>query len=138
MPRSQLQEVKELLDRMGAEFEERRGKPERYPTPRVDVAEHDERFEVTVDLPGFDREDISVRVTDSQLHIRAEQEESEPEAELEYLRRERHHRTMTRTVQLPQAVDEDAVTAAYENGVLSVTLPKQEPSESEGRHIPLS
>ncbi|MFB6137131.1 MAG: Hsp20/alpha crystallin family protein [Halobacteriaceae archaeon] len=103
----------------------------------VDVAESEEEFTITMDLPGFEREDISVRLTDHTLHVEAEAA-SEREEEKEFLRRERTRRSVARTIQLPPEVEPDEAEASYHNGVLTVAIPKQTAAESEARRVPIS
>lgn len=91
----------------------------------VDVAEADDEIVVVADVPGYDPEDIDVSVRDRQLRISAERtEESESDEDTKYYRRERSHRSVSRTVSLPTDVNEQEADASYENGVLTVTLPK--------------
>lgn len=90
----------------------------------VDLADREDSFEVTADLPGYEREDIDLSVADRTLRISAERDESTEEGEGNYLRRERRRRSVSRSLTLPEEVEEDAASAAYTNGVLTVTLPK--------------
>lgn len=100
----------------------------------MDIADHGDEFVVTVDIPGYEREEVDVDVTDHTLRIHAEHE-AESEAEEEnYLRRERRHRAVDRSTRLPDAVDADGVTATLQNGILTVRLPKAEPTR-EHKHI---
>jgi HSP20 family protein len=92
----------------------------------IDLVEHDEEFVVTVDLPGFERDDVDVRVTDHTLRIDAEHEERTDEDAEQYLRRERRHESASRSMRLPDAVETRGVTARMNNGVLTITLPKVE------------
>lgn len=96
--------------------------------PRADVEDTDETFVVTVDLPGFEREDVEIEVRDDVLTIEAEHDE-EQEATLEdrFVRRERRHASVARSISLPASVDESSATASYEHGVLRVELPKASP-----------
>lgn len=97
----------------------------------VDLAEQADEFVATVDLPGFDRDEVEVQVTDHTLTIDAEHEESAEETEETYLHRERRHESMRRSIRLPADVDAEAVTASMTNGVLTVTLPKLEVEEAK-------
>lgn len=98
----------------------------------IDLVENDDEFVVTVDLPGFEREDVEVSVTNRVLRIEADREESVEDDSERYLRRERRHESVHRSVQLPGDVDGEAVNARMKNGVLTLTLPKteQEPVHS--------
>jgi HSP20 family protein len=96
----------------------------------VDLVERDDQFVVTVDLPGFAREEVEIRVTDHTLRIEAERDESTEESEERYIRHERRHESTKRSIRLPDEVDKEAVTARMQNGVLTVTLPKLEVQEA--------
>jgi len=130
-------EIERLFDRLSRQFEEASRTwdsgesfdflPASAESMSVDLAEHDDAFVVTVDLPGYERDDVDVRVTDHTLTIDAETDESTEEGEPEsYLRRERRHRSLHRSLRVPEAVAPEDVTARMKNGVLTVTLPKQE------------
>jgi HSP20 family protein len=92
----------------------------------VDLVERDDTFVVTADLPGFERDDVEVTVTDHTLRIEAggETTDREEDEEGRYLRQERRHRSVDRSVRLPEEVDTDAATGTMRHGVLTVTLPK--------------
>lgn len=134
--RNPFEELERFFDRLGHQFEETSeawtpdgpfgGWSSAFESMAVDVVETDAEFVVSVDLPGFDRDAVDVRVTDHTLRIDAEREErTEDEAE-RYLRRERRSEASHRSIQLPDDVDPDGVTARMNNGVLTVTLPKVE------------
>jgi len=103
----------------------------------LDLADHGDEYVVTADLPGFEKDDIDVRLHDDHLHIDAEGETKTEEGEGEYLRRERTQRSVSRSVALPEPVDEENVAAEYHNGVLTVTMPKITTSE-ESHSIDIS
>lgn len=90
----------------------------------VDLADHEDSFEVTADLPGYEREDIDLSVADRTLRISAERDESTEEGDGNYLRRERRRQSVSRSLSLPEEVAEEEASATYTNGVLTVTLPK--------------
>ena len=104
----------------------------------VDLVDHGDEFVVTVDVPGFDAEDIDLQLSDDTLHVAAKRERTEreaDEAEEVYIRNERARRTVRRSIRFPEPVEEDEVEATYRNGVLTVTLPKMEPTDLEGKSI---
>lgn len=120
-------EMKRLLDRMNRRFDDF----ETWETPDarsastpVDLIEHDDEFVVTFDLPGFEKDDVEVRIAGLTLRIEADRDESVSEDEETYLRRERRHRTVREAVTLPDEVDTESVSARMRNGVLTVTLPR--------------
>lgn len=94
----------------------------------VDAMERDDAYVVTADLPGFEPEDVSVRLQERTLTIEANSESTTTSENttdgVEYLRRERASRSLNRSIRLPAQVNSDAVEANLTNGVLTVTLPK--------------
>lgn len=97
----------------------------------VDLVEHDTEFVVTVDLPGFEKRDVEIRVTDHTLHVEAEHNETMDETEADYLRHERRHESTRESIRLPEEVDKENVKARMKNGVLTVTIPKLEVKEAK-------
>jgi len=100
----------------------------------VDVLARDGAYEIRVDLPGYDRDDIEVTVDDGRLTVRAERSTESLDEGERYVRRERTRGATTRTVALPGPVRETEATADYADGVLTVTLPRQS-DEGEGTRI---
>lgn len=102
----------------------------------VDLADRGDEFVLTADVPGFEKDDIDLRLVDDTIHISADREETDIEERDEtFIRKERSRRSMSRTVRLPDRVDETAIEATYNNGVLSVTLPKVESTAISGQSI---
>ena len=93
----------------------------------VDIKENDDAYTVEADLPGLAKEDIELDYKNDVLSIRAQQETSteEKDDESNYIRRERSSRSYNRQF-LIKDVDEDNITAEFDNGVLKVQLPKTE------------
>ncbi len=90
----------------------------------IDVAESDESFEVKVDLPGMDPEDVELTVHDRQLTIQGERKEKEEKQEKTRHHIERRYGSFRRTITLPAGAMEDGVTAVADNGVTTITVPK--------------
>ncbi|MXV60733.1 Hsp20 family protein [Natronorubrum sp. JWXQ-INN-674] len=104
---------------------------------QLDLADTGAEFVVTVDVPGYETDDLELRVRGETLEISGERDRElfEGDAEGEaahsagtYIRRERETRSFSRQVRLPEPVDIDAVTAGVNNGILTVRLPKREPT----------
>ncbi|GAA0724263.1 HSP20 family protein [Halorubrum trapanicum] len=104
-------------------------------TADIDVAEYDDEFVVVADLPGFDRDGIDVRTDDGRLTIAAERDAEREDADRRYLRRERRHESVTRTVELPATVRPEDATATYRHGVLTVAIPLDALDTDEGHRI---
>lgn len=104
---------------------------------RLDVIERPERYEVQVDLPGAKKEDIRVDIHENQVRISANSVVTRELKEGDRaLRAERQSTQYGRSFELPQAVQEEAAQAAFENGVLTLTLPKRE--TRQGRRLQVS
>lgn len=104
--------------------------------PRMDVAESDDTYRLYIDLPGMSKNDVNITVEDNRLTIRGKREdETRPTGE-NAVRMERMFGAFYRTVELPTSVTEGNIKATFENGVLSVDLPKTE--KSTPTKIPIS
>jgi HSP20 family protein len=99
--------------------------------PTVDVEDQGKNFRLTVDLPGFKKEDVQVEVADDMVTINAKRSRMENEQDKNYVRRERSSQTYYRRVQLPEAVRSDDANAKLNDGILEITLPKKTPKESK-------
>jgi HSP20 family protein len=134
-------ELERLFERMSRQFDEATGMWNaetpfgRMESMSIDLVETDDEFVVTADLPGFERDDVDIQVTDHTLRIEAEHEEATEEHEADYLRRERRHESVHRSIRLPDEVDKEAVEARMKNGVLTVTLPRLEAEEARSIEI---
>lgn len=95
---------------------------------RTDVQETDEAYILETDLPGFRKEDIEISIEEDVLTIKAERHAAHENKEEKnnYVRVERSCGTFSRSFEI-SGVDTDAITAKYENGVLTLTLPKKAP-----------
>lgn len=134
------EEIERLFDRLSRQFDEASRKWEfegptewwatKFEPMAVDLVEHDDEFVVTVDLPGFERDEVDIKVTDQTLRIDAEHGETTEEEEAQYIRHERRHESARRTIRLPDQVDAENVKAQMKNGVLTITLPRLEPEKA--------
>ena len=106
--------------------------------PRVDVAEDEKNLYIHAELPGMTKENVQVTVDDERiLTIRGEkkQEEQTEDKKKNFVRIERNYGSFTRSFTLPDNVNAEAISAAFENGVLNVTLPKMEPAKPKEVNI---
>ncbi|KVT61817.1 Hsp20/alpha crystallin family protein [Burkholderia ubonensis] len=95
---------------------------------KIDVAESDDAYSVKAELPGVAKEDIEVQVTGRTVSISAKVERSKEQKEGErVIRRERYTGAMSRSFSLADEIDDANATATYQDGVLSLTLPKKAP-----------
>ena len=105
-------------------------------TPPVDVEETADDLILTAELPGMTHEDIDIELEDGVLTIQGEKKEARKDEGTQGLLYERRWGTFTRRFTLPRAVDAENITANYENGILTVRVPKAE--EAKGRKIQIT
>jgi len=92
--------------------------------PTVDISETDDAFIVKAELPGVEKNDVSVKIEDGVLTIKGEKK-SEIEDEQKH-RIECTYGSFVRSFTLPQATKSDSIKAEYKNGILNLTIPKSE------------
>jgi HSP20 family protein len=95
-------------------------------TPAVDIYENNDSVVVKAELPGVERDQISVEVKDGILTLRGERKFEKEVKEESYHRIERSYGNFQRSFSLPVSVEQDKVTARFKDGVLEVILPKKE------------
>lgn len=103
---------------------------------RTDIREEDGKFILEADLPGFDKNDISVDLDGDRLTVKATRHSGyeKKEAKDAYIRCERSYGSYSRSFDV-SGIDTDNITAGYENGVLILTLPKKEPETPARRKL---
>jgi HSP20 family protein len=100
--------------------------------PRMDVVERDGAYELSVELPGVKKEAIQVNVYDNSVTISAELPTATQDGEdMQWLLRERSAGTFSRTIALPEALDDESAQARYADGVLYLTLKKKSASQAK-------
>jgi HSP20 family protein len=104
--------------------------------PALDVWETDSDVVYAFDLPGIPESAIAIEVKDDTLTVSAERDRTEESSDNGFYRFERRYGTFARAVGLPQGVDQDQISARYENGVLEIRVPK--PEQAQPRKIELS
>ena len=92
--------------------------------PRVDIVDHDEEIVVKAELPGVDKKDLDVSVTENTVTIKGSTSQEEKEEKADYYRSEISRGTYSRTLSLPSDVAADKAKAIFKDGVLELTLPK--------------
>ena len=105
---------------------------------KTDVKETEKGYEVAVDLPGFKKDEIQLELNDGYLTISAEKglDKEEKDKKDKYIRRERYAGSMSRTFYVGESVTENDIHAKYENGILTLDVPKEEAKKvPEKRYI---
>ena len=103
--------------------------------PAVNVKENKEAFVLDVAAPGFKKEEFKLEVKNGYLTISGESRESMEDRDETYTRREYTYNTFSRSFSLPENVNPDHIAAAYDDGVLKVTLPKIKADEKPVKQI---
>jgi len=114
-------EFNRLFSRMAGDVAERQSW-----TPSIDVIETDDSIKLKAELAGMDPADINIEVQDNVLTVSGERRFEEEVKEDKYYRIERRYGAFSRSIALPQTVDEEKIEAKYENGILEITIPKVE------------
>lgn len=101
---------------------------------KTDVREHENAYELEVSLPGYKKEDIQAELKDGYLTIKAsvsQNKDEKDESTGKYIRRERYAGSCSRSFYVGEDITQEDIKAKYENGVLSLTIPKKEPKKPE-------
>ena len=96
---------------------------------RTDIRQHDDGFELTIDLPGFNKEDVHAQLKDGVLSITAEtnSENEEKDEKGTYIRKERFSGKCSRSYYIGDDIEEADIKARFENGTLKILVPKKQP-----------
>lgn len=96
---------------------------------KTDVRETDQHYEVDIDLPGFKKDDIQVHLENGYLQVMAKKSLTKEEKDKKgtYLRQERYAGSLGRSFYVGDALAPEDIEAKYENGILTLTLPKKQP-----------
>lgn len=102
---------------------------------KTDVKETDNGYELDIDLPGFKKDEITAHLEDGYLTVSAAKgvDKDEKDNEGRYIRRERYSGSMTRSFYVGNAVTEEDIKAKYEDGILSLSIPKKDPKDVEAK-----
>lgn len=102
---------------------------------KTDVKETETGYELDIDLPGFKKDEISAHLEDGYLTVSAAKgvDKDEKDNESRYIRRERYSGSMTRSFYVGNAVTEEDIKAKYEDGILSLSIPKKDPKAVEAK-----
>jgi HSP20 family protein len=94
--------------------------------PSINVEEDKDGVHIVAEVPGIPKEDVKLQIHDGTLTISGERKTPENAQNSEVLRREIRYGSFSRTIDLPESIDTEKVTADYANGVLRIALPKRE------------
>ena len=110
--------------------------PSQQPVPFcVDILDQGDSYRMEAELPGFRKEDISLDVKEGILTITATHNDAqEKKDDKTYVRRERRYGSFSRAFDI-SGIEESAISAQYDSGILTLTLPKQQPAQPVRRQI---
>jgi HSP20 family protein len=103
--------------------------------PNIEVSETDTDVQVTAELPGLDEKDVQVELANGILSIKGEKKTETEDKDRRFS--ERYYGRFERRIPV-EDVDEDKVSAAFKNGVLTVTMPKVAQARSKVKHIAIN
>lgn len=101
----------------------------------VDVFESDDHLVVKAELPGLEKKDIDIHLTEDMLTIAGEKKKEEKLEEKDYYRYERSYGSFTRRIPLPVRVQTDKATAHFEKGILEIRIPKTEEAKRKEKKV---
>ena len=99
--------------------------------PALDIYEDKDDLVVKAELPGLDKDNVEVNLTDHALIIKGEKKKEEETRQENYFRSERSYGTFVRSLQLPKDVQADKVKATFKNGILEIRMPKTEEAKAK-------
>ena len=104
---------------------------------KVDIKENEKDYEIEAELPGVKKDEINIELRDDRLTISVQREEHDEEEKNNYIRKERRVSSMSRSFYVSDVKPED-VKAKFENGVLTLTLPKSEDEKKREHRIQIN
>lgn len=102
---------------------------------RVDIAETDDEIQIKADLPGVEEENVDVTLDDHVLCLRAEKKSESETGEKNWKVVERSHGVFERRIHVPEGINAEQVAAIFDNGVLTVSMPKPATTKSSAARI---
>ena len=106
--------------------------------PAANIIDNEKDFNIELAVPGMAKDDFSINLENDILTISVERKEEEVKEERNFTRREFRYDGFSRSFSLPDTIDQEKIKADYNNGVLSVMLPKSEEAKIKGREIKIS
>ena len=107
-------------------------------SPKLDIAELKDKYEIKAELPGMDEKDINLAVEDGVLSISGEKKSETEDKSKGYYLKECSYGTFSRSIRLPENIADDKIAAKFNKGVLVIDMPKKEPTVAKARKIAIS
>jgi len=106
-------------------------------SPSVDVKESDKDFTIRAELPGVEEKDVEVTVTNDAVTIKGEKKEEKEDKGKNYYYMERSYGSFNRVIPLAAETDANKAEASFKNGVLNITIPKNQSAKARGTKVPI-
>ena len=103
----------------------------------IDMIDTGKEYKISAEMPGVNKKDIEVNVTENQISICGETKTETKEDEEGWIRRERSYSTICRSMQFQEEVNPDKADATLKDGILEITVLKKKPTIDKGRNIPV-
>ena len=129
-------DINRLFDAFMTPFE--RTEMKRDLSPRLDVAETKDKYEIKAELPGMDEKDIDLSMDDGVLTISGEKKTETQSDDKGYYLKECSYGSFSRSIRLPENIDDDRIAAKFDKGVLMIDVPKKEPTTAKSRKITIT
>lgn len=100
-------------------------------SPAIDIIDKKDKIVVKAEVPGVDKKDMTISISDDELVIKGEVKREQEVNEKDYYHSERFYGTFSRSIALPAMVDKSKAKASYKDGILEITLPKAESEKSK-------
>ena len=98
---------------------------------KTDIKEKKDKYIIEVDLPGFDKENINLKLSNGYLEISAKMDSKKDESEEKYVRKERFYGECSRSFYVGDQLEEEDIEAEFKNGILKIDIPKKEEQRYE-------
>ncbi len=98
--------------------------------PGVDIVEHDNKYEIRVDLPGMKKDEVNIELEDNTLSVSGERKTEKEDKNKRYHLVESRYGTFTRSFTLPRNINRDSINAKMQDGVLNISIEKSEDAVS--------
>lgn len=136
IPRSNFFDIDKFFDDFYTPMRREGGNLGSFFTPRVDIKENTDHYEITAELPGVKKEDLHLNLEDGVLTIEAEtRQEDKEEKEGKIIRQERRYGKYARSFSLGTSLKESDINAEFDNGVLKIKAPKMKQDVPQKRRI---
>ena len=101
----------------------------------LDIKEGENEYTLEIEMPGIKKENIKIELSKGYITISAENNNEVEEKEKNYIRKERHYGSFSRSFYVGDKVEMNDIKASMDNGILSITVPKEESEEPEKKYI---